>query len=231
MVQLEGGLKVSRTSADEDDPDTDSFTAPDLLVRIGLSRHFELRLAADGFVYDDRGGASNRAQGSDLRVATKVQINCQDDLLPEMGVIAGVRFPTGSKEVTSDGVDPAVELLAAWNLKELFAGWELQKETVLTANLDFLVPTLGVDDRRRIFQLGPQVALDRELFGRVSAYVEYFGEIKTGGMSDEHSVGGGFTWLVVDRVLQLDMGASGGVNSSAPEWSITAGFVWRFRAW
>ena len=73
MLQLEAGFEISRASGNEDDPDTDSYEFPVTTLRLGLSRSVELRLGSDAFVYQDRGGASNRAMGSDLLAGAKLR--------------------------------------------------------------------------------------------------------------------------------------------------------------
>ncbi len=221
IVQFETGLRVSRETGDDDDPDVDSYTAPDLLLRLGLLRQLELRVSADGFVYQDRGGASNRARGSDFEIGAKFQFNCPELWRPAFGTIVKVSFPTGSAGVTSDGFDPTVELLMDFVVHD---------GVIATSNLDFSVPTQGVDDDRRIFALEPQFSLDVDLPGSFGTYLEYFGKVQTGGVEDEHSVGGGFRFDRPGR-FQFDLGASGGVNAGAPEWTITAGFSFRFQGW
>ncbi len=221
IVQFETGLSVSRETGDDDEPDVDSYTVPNLLLRLGVLRQLELRVSADGFVYQDRGGASNRARGSDFDIGAKFQLNCPELWRPAFGTIVKLSFPTGSAGVTSDGFDPTVELLM---------DFVIHNDAVLTANFDFSAPTQGVDDDRRIFAFEPQFSLDFDLHANFGTYVEYFGKVQTGGVEDEHSVGGGFRFVRPGR-FQFDLGASGGVNSGAPEWTITAGFSFRFQGW
>ena len=220
-IQIEGGFKVGRETGDDEDPDTDSYTLPDVTLRIGLLPKLELRIDADGFVYQDRGGAPNRANGSDLALGVKIHLLEQDGLLPGVGTNLGLSFPTGGSGVTSDGFDPLVQALFQWNVAER---WDL------VANLDFGAPTQGADDHRRVFRLEPELSLGLGLTPRWGTYVEYFGAIETGAEADEHSLDGGFTWLASDD-LQLDLSAGGGLNDAAPEWFVSAGLSWRFRAW
>ena len=98
------------------------------------------------------------------------------------------------------------------------------------ANLDFSAPTQGVDDHRRIFQFDPALALDLDIGSRLNGYVEYFSELKTGGVADLHLINGGFTFLANDD-LALDLWAGGGLNDAAPEWRVGVGVSWRFRVW
>jgi len=148
----------------------------------------------------------------------KIHLLEEDGFRPAVGTNLGVNFPTGGKGVTSDGFDPIV------------FQWCLAERWGVVANLDFGAPTQGPDDHRRIFQLEPELSLGLALTPRWGTFVEYFGAVKTGGVADEHSIDGGFTWLASDD-LQLDLHAGGGLDDAAPEWFVSAGISWRFRAW
>ncbi len=220
-LQFEGGLQVESETDDGGDPDTVSYTLPDGVLRVGLIHDLELRLEADGFVFLDRKGASNQAVGSDLVLAAKWRLRDQAGLLPAFAVLPALSLPTGGDSVTSDGFDPSLDLLGEWALAERWS---------LTSNLGFAAPTQGVDDPRRVFALAPSVSLGFAITARWNAFVEYYGALNTGGVSDQHSVDGGFSWLADDN-LQLDLSAGGGLDAAAPDWFVSAGFAWRFRPW
>jgi hypothetical protein len=215
-LQFETGLKVSRET--NESPRKTELTVPDLTLRYGLIPRLELRLDTDGFVYEQREDAANRASGADISLAFKLRLLDQQGLLPDFGVLVGLSFPTGSDAVSSDGYDPDGRLLASWSFAE---AWNV------TGNLGFSGPTQGADDPQRIFQLEPKLSIDRALPHRVSAFVEYFGALKSGGKKDEHSLDGGFAWIVHDNI-QLDLSGGGGLDAAAPDWFVSAGFSWRF---
>ena len=157
--------------------------------------------------------------GSDLGLGAKIRFLDQSGLVPAVAALLAVSLPTGSSGVTSDGFDPRGALLFQWDLTERLG---------LVANARFEGPTQGTDDAVRIFQFRPQLSFEAALGGGWGAFVEYYGEIKSAGKEDEHSLDGGFTFLVNDD-LQLDLSAGGGLNQAAPEWFVSAGFAWRFR--
>jgi hypothetical protein len=220
VIQLEGGVKFGRDTGG-DDPDTGTLTVPDLTVRIGLIEWLELRLELDGLLYELRDGARDRALASDPALGAKLGGIEQRGLLPEASLLAGVSLPVGSDAATSDGFDPVLDGLYQWQLSEAFA---------LVVNTRFSAPTQGSDDDRRIFEFGPQASLDWQVTPTVGAFVEYFGAIKTRGVADEHSMDGGFTWLIPGRRLQLDLSGGGGLNDAAPDWFVSAGISVRFQA-
>ena len=215
--QLEGGFKFERQT--DGTPNTNTIKVPDLLARIGVTSIIELRISADGYVYKDREDASNVVNGSDLSVEGKMRWFSQSGFLPNSGALLEISFPTGGNEVTSNGVDPTGTLL--WN-------WSLPRDLSLTANLGFGSVTLGKNDSRRVFQILPSIFLGIPLKGGLSTYIEYFSTLKGSGQSDEHSVGGGFYYLVDDN-LQLDIAVESGLNNAAIDYSIGFGVTWRHR--
>jgi hypothetical protein len=219
-IQLEGGVVFGRLTGG-DDPDTGTLAVPELTVRIGLVDWLELRLQVDGLLYEFRDGASNRALASDLALGAKLGGIAQRGLLPETSLLAGVSLPVGSDAATSDGFDPILDGLYQWQLTE---------DVALVVNTRFSAPTQGSDDPRRIFEFGPQASLDWQITPTIGAFVEYFGAIKTRGVADEHSMDGGFTWLIAGQRLQLDVSGGGGLNDAAPDWFVSAGLSIRFQA-
>ncbi len=219
-IQLESGVQLERESGG-DAPDTGTLTLPDLLLRVGILERLELRLEAEGLLYEFREGESDRALGSDLVASTKVGLWEQRRWLPETGVLFSLSFPVGSEAATSGGVDP--ELAGLYQ-------WTLGKQTALVLNTVFGAPSLGNDDDRRIFQFDPRLSLDRQVTLEFGAFIEYYGEIKTGGEADEHSLDAGITWLLVRHRLQLDVSGGGGLNEAAPDWFISAGLSLRFNS-
>ena len=215
--QIESGVRLE-AETDDDDPDRRTLTFPDVLLRLGLVERLELRLAADGLLYPFRDGADDRALGSDLDLSAKARLWDQRSLLPATGVELGLSFPVGSKAETSGGFDPWLDALFLWEVREWAA---------IVANLGFSAPTQGSDDSRRIFELEPKVSLERQLTTRLAAFFEYYGAIKTRGVSDEHSLDGGFALRVGDHAM-LDVSGGGGLNRAAPDWVVALGFTVRF---
>ena len=216
-IQLESGFTFERETK-TGDPKTNSVTVPQLLVRMGLLPNLEVRLAADGYIHEDRTEARNRESGTDLELGSKIRLIDQAGMWPTIGLLASVSFPTGGSAVTSDGVDPRGRLLL---------NWELGQHYSLDANLDFGGPTEGVNDSRRIFEVTPVLSLERALTDRLNAFIETFSTFKDRGEEDEYTVDGGVTYLVHDN-LQLDFSAGLGLNQPAPDFFFGFGMAWRY---
>ena len=218
-IQLESGIALRRDTR-RGDPDQYTLTAPSLLVRVGLHERVELRLQADGLIYEFRDGARDRALGSDLAVETKIGLTEQRSAWPETAVLARLSLPVGSDAATSDGFDPKLVGLFQWGLGE---------STALVINTGFAAPTGGRGEDR-VFEFEPAVSLERQVTARLGAFVEYFAAIRAGSVSDEHSLGGGLTWLMSAKRIQLDVSGGGGLNDAAPDWFVSAGLSLRFDA-
>jgi hypothetical protein len=218
-IQLESGIAFSRESGGSE-PRKGTLTLPDLLIRIGVHERFELRLQADGLLYEFRDGAGDRALGSDLAVEAKVALFEQRTLVPETGILVRLSMPVGSDAATSGGFDPSLAGLFQWTLDE---------RTAVVVNTSFAAPTQGHDDDR-LFEFGPSVSLDRQITPRLGAFVEYFAAIKSSGAADEHSLGAGLTWFILAKRIQLDLSGGAGLSEAAPEWFVSAGLSLRFDA-
>ncbi len=214
--QVELGVKLEAET--DDDPDRRTLSFPDGLLRLGLVERAELRLAADGLLYRFREGDDDRALGSDLDVSSKIRLWSQRAGLPETGVEVGLSFPVGSDAETSGGFDPWLDALFQW---------EAGEQNAIVANLGFSAPTQGSNDDRRIFELEPKLSLERELRPGLSAFVEYYGAIKSRS-ADEHSLDGGFS-LRIGKDAALDLSGGGGLTAAAPDWFVATGISFRFR--
>jgi len=219
VAQIEGGFTFERET--EGNPDTDTLTVPQLELRLGVHERFELQLFAEGFVQEWRDSDKNHTGVSDLEIDTRVRLWEQEGWRPATAVEFGLSFPTGSGFATSDGFDPEGEILYAWDFAER---WNL------TGNFDFASETQGEDDSSRHFVFRPELALGLSISERLGTFVEYYGVIEEDA-ANQHSVDGGFTFLVNDD-LQLDVSAGAGLNDAAPDFFVAAGVAWRLpRLW
>ncbi len=217
-IQLEGGFAFERETA-AGSSNANTIRVPQGLLRVGVLPFLELRASADGFVFEDRAGASSRASASDFTLGSRARVLDQSGAIPATALEFGLSLPTGSNSVTSDGVDPSGALLFEWALGARFA---LDLTVVLAST------SLGVSDSRRAFSAEPALSLGAALTERASVFVEYYAVFVNRGLGDQHSIDGGFAWLLGDD-LQLDVSAGAGLNDSAPDFFVSAGVAWRFR--
>ena len=79
------------------------------LLRFGVSKKWELRVASDGVVSQRGGGASLRGLG-DIEFGLKFKFRQESKWLPALGVIPFVGMPTGAQAFTSGKFDPGFKL-------------------------------------------------------------------------------------------------------------------------
>ena len=216
-IQLEGGLAFERDARGTRE-NANTITAPGALLRVGLLSPLELRVSADGFVFEEVSGGDDRSSGSDLVLGARVRLLEPQGLRPAAALQFDLSLPTGGSAVTRDGVDPSGLFLVEWGFCDRF---------VLDANLELASVSLGEQDSRRAFQVAPALSLGASLGARASVFVEYHGTFSDESVPDMHAADGGFTWLLGDD-LQLDVSAGAGLDDDAPDFLVSAGVAWRF---
>ncbi len=66
VFQIEGGLLFERET--NGSPNTNTITVPQVQLRVGLLSFLEAQLYADGYIFENRSGASDRSSGSDMAI-------------------------------------------------------------------------------------------------------------------------------------------------------------------
>lgn len=225
-LQLESGYTFTYNR--DDGVRTKQHTYPEILLRVGLVRDVELRIAWAGWTRsedffharNDVGRtvamAGSVTGGNDLSLGFKYHIADQEGLRPDLGVIVAADIPTGHAAFSSGDVDPFVGLLWAYDLD---ADWSI------AGNINFAMPTT---DGRRIFEPQSSVSVGYAISDEVGAYVEYFGFYPaSGNNADTHYVNSGLTFLITDD-FQIDVRAGAGLNDDSDDFFTGVGFAWRF---
>lgn len=205
-----------------------SHTFPELLLRVGLARDVELRVAWEGWTRaeemfrapNDVGRSELMSDvatgGSDLSLGFKLHLADQAGWRPDLGVIVAVDVPAGHDAYTTGDVDPFVGLLWAYDLNEDWA---------FAGNVNVALPTVDGD---RIFEPQASVSLGYAITDEIGAYAEYYGLYPTCGTdADEHYLNGGFTFLITDDV-QFDIRAGTGLSEDSDDFFAGAGLSIRY---
>lgn len=225
-LQLEAGYTY--THDDENGVRTGEHTFPEVLLRAGLARDWELRVAWQGWsltesLYRAPNDAGRRVNvkehddgGADMSIGFKRHLREQRGWVPELGLIGEMTLPTGAEGKTSGDVDPGVKFLWAYELTERMS---------LSGNLNFAVPT---SEKGRFFQTASSVSLGYAWTDWLGSYVEYFGTYPNDRGSDcAHTLNGGFTFPITDN-LQFDVRAGVGLNEEADDLFVGTGLAIRF---
>lgn len=189
-------------------------------MRIGLVPRIELRIGLNSFVVESRPG-NDESGFEDSFIGAKIRLvgpgSSASPLRPAVAVLLGTQLPTGEDGLGSDGIGPGGTVALAWDLGR----WVALGSNVGLASLE--------QDGERFEQVSASASVGVGLAERLGAYVELFGFSKQGpGGSEDIFVNGGLTFLA-STDLQFDARTGFGLDDSAPDYFVGAGFVWRVR--
>lgn len=214
MVQIEAGLAGLRDGTDMGTATRTS--APNTLVRLGMSARVEFRLEMEGWIRASSGrpGRDAESSASDLALAAEYQLARADGFGMDLAVIAGATLPTGGAASTGNA-DPFARLV--WN-RPLGAA-------SLGGTLNWSAPSANSE---RVRALDASLVLGTPLWGSWSAFWE-------GVVRHQDVDPGAATWLAnagvlrtVGANLQLDAWVGRGLNDTAPDWRFGVGVGYRF---
>ncbi len=210
VVQVESGLTIEQS-----DPTLRQVTAPQMLVRFGLGRRFELRFAGDGYVshtVQTSGSRVRTAGRSDAEIGAKVKFLDAARAGVDMAVIPFLSLPTASAGFGTNHYDPGFKITAARELPHGFG---------LSGN--FNAAALGGADGRA-WEREASVSLAHALAGRFAAYWESFGTLGDGGC--DCTLNSGVT-MAIGGNSQIDVEVGRGVSGTAQDWFVGVGFAVR----
>ena len=212
VFQLETGFLF----VEEDSTDTlESFGT---LLRIGLSNHFEARIAWDGHI--DIGSSGPDGIG-DAELGFKYFLQKEDGTRPEAALIVHTSVPVGDDAFTTDASDPSFLLSFAHTTSE---------STSLGYNIGASLETMedGFGGETTLASLDYSMAFGFDVAERVGGYIEIFGSQGLSADGDPIHLDGGFTYLLDDDT-QFDFFVGAGLNDDAPDWFVGIGFAKRWR--
>ncbi len=216
VVQIETGL-----TAERDTPGRNTatrFSAPNTLVRLGMSTRVELRVETEGWISSASGrpGRDAVSSASDTALALEYQFTSAERRGLDLAVIAGSTVPTGGS-ASSGNADPFVRLV--WNRP-------VGAAASLGGTFNWSAPSA---DSHRVRALDASLVAGHPLWGAWSAFWE--GVVQHRDLDADAA-----TWLAnagLQRALgpdlQLDAWAGRGLNEVATDWRFGAGVSWRFR--
>jgi len=210
VIQIESGLTFEQT-----DDTAHQVTAPQLLVRVGVGRRFELRFAGDGFVsqsVETPAGLVRTGGHSDAEIGAKWKFFDQPAVGFDMAVIPFLSLPTASDGFGTTGYDPGFKLTVARELPRGFG---------LSGNFNAASLT---SEAGRAWEREASVSLGRGFGGAWGAYWETYGSFSEGGC--DCTVNTGVTHALGDNG-QVDVEVGRGVTGNAQDWFVGVGFAVR----
>lgn len=199
---------------------THEVTAPQALVRFGVSPRFELRASADGLLSD----ATRVAGTARVTGLSDIELGCKYVLRREsapggrgvgVGLIPGLSLPIGSAAFTSGGVDPSLTLV--WD-HGLPAGVDSSGSVTMSS---------VTDHGARFTQAMAGVSFGHNLPGGWSGFsdVAVFSALtRDGGSASFADVG---LQHHFGRFSQVDVSIGRRLHGPAPSWVVTAGLAMR----
>jgi len=215
-VQVELGLTAARDSSGQGTATRTS--APNTLVRLGMTRRVEFRMEFEGWIRETSGRAGRDAvsSASDLALAAEYQVTRAAGQGVDLAVIAGVTLPTGGAASTGNA-DPFVRVV--WNRP-------LAAATSVGGTLNWAAPS---EDSERIRALDASLVVGTPLFGTWSAFWE-------GVVQHQDAADGTSAWLLNAGVLkgigpnvQVDAWLGRGLTDLAADWRFGVGVSYRTR--
>ena len=219
VVQLEIGTNVAWTG--EAGFRDRTITLPLALLRLGISRRFELRLSTDGYVVNSFGrsiGAYTSKGRADMEVGAKYVLRDADAGGFEFAVIPILSVPTGADGFSSGTVDPTFKFTWATVLPRSFD---------ISGNVN--VSRLG-DDLGRYTEHVLSVSLGHGLPGGWGSYAEVFGFTPHDRPdSSDWTFDAGVSHLLGNNA-QIDFEFGRGLTAAAPSWFVGTGVAFRTAA-
>jgi hypothetical protein len=208
VIQTEHGITFDRQG------DARNLTAPELLMRIGLTKRIELRLGSDGFLMEKSAAGTSKGP-ADTEIAAKINIFRQNHFHPGFAIIPLVSLPSRDQRFSSLGYDPTIKL--AWD-KDLAAGFSVG------GNVNFSSITAA---EGRFLQRAASWSFGHDLPAGFGAYWEVFGV-------SPWEKGGQAAWIAntgvshgVGRNAQIDARVGKRMSEAGPNWFVGIGFAMR----
>lgn len=172
-----------------------SLTLGETLLRIGVARRVELRIATNSYALS-RQGTDVLAGFEDASLGAKVALfEAPAGWRPQLGLIVAATLPTGAPGYSTGRVLPEVKVAAAWDLSERLS---------LGTNVNW---SREADDDGTHDQYAASASFGYGLSERWGLYAEAFGfRERLAGWVARDYVNAGVTWKVTE-MLQFDMRA------------------------
>ncbi|MGP1273259.1 MAG: transporter [Phycisphaerales bacterium] len=216
---LEAGATV--TYDDENDVETTNLTTPEILVRGGLFSRVEGRLGWDGYSsteVETTGFSDTIAGATDMTAGVKVAITENQGVIPALAVLGEVSLPVGDDDLTSDRVDPSVQIVAVYDRIDDF--WRFDA----SGRLSFLEDT--ADDS--FTRIDVSAGVHQTWVEGTRTFVEYFAFLTDqDSVEDAHFAQAGVIYEAAPNVI-LDARFGFGLTADSADMFAGAGVSFSF---
>lgn len=219
VVQMEGGSTMTRTGP------TRTVAHGEVMMRTGLTRRSELRLAANSYV-TERTSASTAASTTvasvagveDASIGVKVRLHDQPSARswqPAVAVLVQSTLPTGTQHFRSSRAQPEVKLITAWTLTDKLS---------VSSNVNVGHPFDGI---RSHLQFAGSGSLGYAPSDRLGLYVEGYAVVPRDGSGIVSRYGDGGVFLLLTPDVQLDLRGGLALQAGSPDYFTGIGLTVR----
>lgn len=221
IAQIEAGYTYFY---DEEDGEAEqSHTAPEMMLRLGVTENIELR-ARWNHVW--RFGEDDQAGNEDLRLALKLRTTDQSCWIPESALELRMAVPTGGDVWSTEQVEFGFDYIYGWRLTETI---EVYGSTGFSSNGLGDFSLLPENPSEGDFGVWSQsVALGFEATENITVYTEFFGFFSHGHEVNNTQIffDAGADYFVTENFV-LDLRVGFGLTKGTED--IFAGFGGGFR--
>lgn len=218
-AQLEGGYTF--THAIDGFVDREEHTVPELLLRVGVLDHVELRLGWTGYTFRRQqntflGTVDNDQGTSDIDVGVKVGLSEQSAWMPRTAVIASMSVPLRDVPFGSTVVGGEVNYLYSWRLTDFLSVGGSTGGTWTEEAGD------------HYSQLHESAVINLEVGEQLGLFFEWFALFRPdfSEARPQYYLDGGLTYDLTPD-FQIDWRAGWGLNEVSDEFFNGVGIVWR----
>ncbi|MFA3782544.1 transporter [Melioribacteraceae bacterium 4301-Me] len=213
FVQLESGFSYEFSELEKTNYKSETFFIPSSLLRVGLIKNLELRIA--GLYQVNKPTVSGQKLNingfSDINIGAKIQFLTESYPIPASAFIIGLKLPIGSPELKPNTVEPEIIFAIARSIGKN-ASSSINIGVNWSNNFDLLSYAFSY-------------SFNYSLFSDLVFFVEYYGNW-VHKFNPLHNVDGGIYYLILQN-FQLDISAGGKVNRDENYWFVSSGFTVR----
>ena len=215
ILQLEQGYTYE--SASDQGSKLKTLSAPQALLRYGITDALELRFSTDGYGWQTLSSAGVRTAVSgpnDYVVGAKWRALKQGVVRPEVSIVGSLSLPAAGSCFTSTGHDPSFTLAAYKDLPGKFS---------IAANANFASVT---DPRGRYLGSGESLWTARSLGHGLAMFGETFRTTIDRLQGSQVAADAG-VFRSLGRHAQIDLAAGHTIAGTRPSWFFSLGCVFR----
>lgn len=158
-----------------------SLNVPQALIRLGILPRTELRLTAPNYILLN--GSGEIISGvNDMSVGMKGQLGPLPGKI-QLAVIPGLTVPIGSASLTTNSVDPFVQITASRSLSKNWTIGSAHSIFVQTEAAQVQSENFTTQRRNAIYQ--PTFVVFRKITPKADLFFEYVGNFTKGKLSDQ----------------------------------------------